>query len=132
VALLLIALWVRSYRACESVYGWLPFPLHFVVASTCGDVDIIANEETAKPSLRFESTMPRPCIVHWHILLHRSQDYGWSLDLTLPHWFLTLLSVSCAAVAWTRWKRRFSLRTLLIATTLVAVGLALIVWAVKK
>jgi len=45
-----------------------------------------------------------------------------------PYWFPTLLA-AVAAVAtapWLRWQ--FSLRTLLIATTLVAVVLGVIVW----
>jgi hypothetical protein len=46
-----------------------------------------------------------------------------------PHWFVVLLFTTLAAAPWLFkicW--RFSLRTLLIATTLVAVVLGLIVW----
>jgi hypothetical protein len=49
--------------------------------------------------------------------------------LMFPHWFLVLLSAAFATAPWIRW--RFSLRTLLIATTLVAVVLGLIVWAAR-
>jgi hypothetical protein len=42
-------------------------------------------------------------------------------------WVPVLLSVVFAAVPWLRWK--FSLRTLLITTTLIAVLLGLVVWA---
>ena len=42
------------------------------------------------------------------------------------HWLPALLFAAVAAIPWLRW--RFSLRTLLIATTLVAVVLGLIVW----
>jgi hypothetical protein len=44
-----------------------------------------------------------------------------------PYWFLILLTAAIAAAPWLRWPKRFSLRTLLIATTLVAVVLGLIV-----
>ena len=37
-----------------------------------------------------------------------------------------------AAAPWLSWSRQFSLRTLLIATTLVAVGLGMVVWALKN
>jgi hypothetical protein len=47
--------------------------------------------------------------------------------LQIPIWFLAGLSGVLAATPWIRWIHRFSLRTLLIATTLVAVGLGLIV-----
>jgi hypothetical protein len=51
---------------------------------------------------------------------------GWSrFGLVLPHWFPVLLTALLATVPWLRW--RFSLRTLLIAITLVAVGLGVIV-----
>jgi hypothetical protein len=45
-----------------------------------------------------------------------------------PHWFPVLLSAAFAAAPWFRRTWKFSLRTLLIATTLVAVVLGLIVW----
>jgi hypothetical protein len=46
--------------------------------------------------------------------------------LFAPYWFPVLISGVLAAVPWIRW--RFSLRTLLIATTIIAVVLGLIVW----
>jgi hypothetical protein len=51
---------------------------------------------------------------------------GWSL--VCPHWFPALISGFMAIFVGTRPRLRFSLRTLLIATTLVAVVLGLIVW----
>ncbi len=50
--------------------------------------------------------------------------------LVIADWLPTLLFATLAAVPWLPWSNRFSLRTLLIATTLVAVVLGLIVWAV--
>jgi hypothetical protein len=47
----------------------------------------------------------------------------------VPGWFAAALFGVFAATPWLRW--RFSLRTLLIATTLVAVVLGVIVWTVK-
>jgi len=49
--------------------------------------------------------------------------------LTLPHWLMALLSASLASVPWI--SQRFSLRTLLIATTLIAVVLGLVVWSMS-
>jgi hypothetical protein len=53
-----------------------------------------------------------------------SNRLGWGV--MLPHWFLVLTAGILAAVPWIR--PHFSLRTLLIATMLVAVGLGAIVW----
>ena len=44
----------------------------------------------------------------------------------LPLWPIVALTATLAPAPWPRW--RFSLRTLLIATTLVAVVLGVIVW----
>jgi hypothetical protein len=48
----------------------------------------------------------------------------------IPHWFPTLLFAAFAALPWLPFKR-FSLRTLLIATTLIAVVLGIIVWVAR-
>jgi len=45
----------------------------------------------------------------------------------VPHWFLTLIAAALAAAVWIR---RFSLRTMLIAVTLLAVVLGLAMWLV--
>jgi hypothetical protein len=53
--------------------------------------------------------------------------------LQVPHWFLFLPAASLAALPWfSCFGWRFRLRTLLIAITLVAVVLGLIVWLVIK
>ena len=44
----------------------------------------------------------------------------------LPLWFTAIAPLLIAIASWLPW--RFSLHTLLIATTVVAVGLGLIVW----
>jgi hypothetical protein len=51
-----------------------------------------------------------------------------NFSVVLPHWFALALIATCAAAPWMQWSKRFSLRTLLIATTLVAMVLGLIVW----
>jgi Na+/melibiose symporter-like transporter len=48
--------------------------------------------------------------------------------LGAPHWFFILSTVAIASAPWIRHSTRFSLRTLFIATTLVAVVLGLGVW----
>ena len=49
--------------------------------------------------------------------------------LVMPHWFLVLVVATLSALPWFRW--RFSLRTLLIVTTLIAVALGAIGYAVR-
>jgi hypothetical protein len=56
-----------------------------------------------------------------------------SWNVSAPAWMVAVLLATViapvATVPWLRW--RFTLRTLLIATTLVAVVLGLVVWAVR-
>jgi hypothetical protein len=47
--------------------------------------------------------------------------------LNLPHWFVVVLIASIAPIPWIPWSRRFSLRTLLTATALVAVVMGIVV-----
>jgi hypothetical protein len=50
--------------------------------------------------------------------------------LTVPCWFPVVLSAVLVVVPWIKW--RFTVRTLLIATTLVAVVLGLIVYVMRQ
>jgi hypothetical protein len=53
-----------------------------------------------------------------------------NLAIIVPCWLLTATSAALSILPWLPWIRcKFSLRTLLIATTLAAVGLGLIVAA---
>jgi hypothetical protein len=50
-------------------------------------------------------------------------------NVTLPHWSLAIPIALIGAASW--FGRRFSLRTLLIVMTLVAVTMGLVVWSVR-
>ena len=53
--------------------------------------------------------------------------YDGDLEIDFPHWCPVLVVATLTAFPWIRWSKRFTLRTLLIATTLIAVVLGLIV-----
>jgi hypothetical protein len=58
--------------------------------------------------------------------------FSWDYDyLALPYWFVVATPAVVAIAPWIRCSKQFSLRTLLIATTLVAVVLGLVVWTVR-
>lgn len=60
-----------------------------------------------------------------------TSDVGYALIVT--YWFVVVASAICAAVPWLRWLPwRFSLRTMLLATTAIAVVLGLVVWATRS
>jgi hypothetical protein len=131
----LIVLWARSY----SSGGEITFPFghetKLVVASERGRLSAnrIAGEVTQEELASF-----RRAIVNGHPVDRNGKrvpiPLGPNLPLidgtmSIPHWAAFPVILAFAAAPWMRW--RFSLRTVLIATTLVAVVMGLIVWAAK-
>lgn len=82
-----------------------------------------------------------PRIIDYHVQAHPAYRglFGFgiitsppTLTFCAPHWFLILLALSSAAIPWSGLKWRFGLRTVLIAMTLAAVGLGLVVYAAGR
>ena len=131
VAVLLCVLWVRSQWRVDVIGGpitadWSVGFLSYPGASGLG---------FEKRSLIPTWTMANDTTVRWLLLngdLYSSPLWGGVIwrngSYVAPDWFLISIAFCLAALPWIRW--RFSLRTLLIATTLVAVGLGVIVWLV--
>ena len=103
VCLLLIALWVRSYRASIKMHVG-----DFSVVSCYGRIDVQVFDD------------PRG-------------TFAWPYQplFKVRHSVLVFATAALGTATWAPWSNRFSLRTLLIATTLVAVALGLIVWAAR-
>ena len=55
-----------------------------------------------------------------------------SLYVRIPYWFPVALCVFMVPAPWFSWSRRFSLRTLLITTTIIALVLGLIIYATQS
>jgi hypothetical protein len=55
---------------------------------------------------------------------------GRELNIIAPYWFLVPLTWLLAVAPWTRWSTQFSLRALMIATTLI--GIILAIWVTSK
>jgi hypothetical protein len=141
VVVLLISFWVRSYYANDQIYfrsasiliqitpsqGAVRITDCSVVAALPGlqmgigwsfntEDHLIYENEIGSDSLfaRVFRKLERPAPITWLI----------------PHWLLVLAAVTVAPTPFV-WPNHVSLRTLLIATTLVAIGLGLIVWAAR-
>jgi hypothetical protein len=122
-AVLLIVLWVRSYQDQEMDWAyWKCGYQHYVDArSDEGRVSIAFGFDGPRSTLRlFQSTRSFD-YVHDPIERYRG--------ILFPHWLSFAVATGFAVVPWIRW--RFSLRTLLIATTLVAVALGFAVYALR-
>ncbi len=137
-AVLLIVLWVRSYWIWDSVDAPI-YPHGFSLNSDSGQLTLQGGvsdcpikdwSHFAVPSNIFESfaTGPQAITVSGRKMTFSSCATEFPCIFSVPHW---LAALPFATVAIAPWVRRFSLRTLLIATTLVAVVLGLVVWAAK-
>jgi hypothetical protein len=121
---LLIVLWVRSYWLYDFLY----------LAQGQGLVSMRGSVHTCSMTLGIPrwTVSTTPLVLtgpHTYTFLGIGYSPGYSYVLppaTIPDWLPFTLLGTIAAVPWFRWQ--FSLRALLIATTLVAVVLGLVVW----
>jgi hypothetical protein len=121
VAVLLCLLWVRSHYYYDlGTSGIVP------IRGSLYMTQKIAMQPRYTSTARFVRTMLGTQAVPAADFVVEPLD-----AFTIPFWFLVLVTGAASRAPWFRWPTHFSLRTLLIATTLVAVALGLIVWATK-
>jgi len=133
---LLIALWVRSYWHEDTLKLRRTHTLTMV--SLCGDIQLSQSDfkcmfapevdtffDTSTGELLPERTRRGKSFVFVR------GPYEDDLEVDFPHWCPVLLVGALAAFPSIGWSKRFSLRILLIATTLVAVVLGLIVYLAR-
>jgi len=133
IAVLLCMLWVRSYQVADVVqfdsgHGW-----GLVVNCYRGEVEFATADIPSPTGQHFYYQIVRSSKVKWPGWPTVKFGFGFlnanrgELDFLFPHWFLITLAIAAGVLPWVLF-RRFSLRTLLITMTLVAVVLGLIVW----
>ena len=122
---LLHALWGRSFSARDRLDVWLPTPGYLQIISESGVVTLIATTEHRQPTWRLKSWPALPPFRHWYFALRNTGRSG-LLQIMVPYWLLVLSAAASTAAPFVPWSRRFSLRTLLIATTLLAVLLGVL------
>jgi hypothetical protein len=123
ICLLLFALWVRSYWRSD-VLWYADHTGHFLTVGSAGGSMYLVGpshvDTRTSGYLSRVSVKPRsPFYLRWANPAH----------IRFPHWVLVVMGVVIAAIPWARVS--FSLRTLLIATTLVAVLFGAIVYAMR-
>jgi hypothetical protein len=133
-AVLLIVLWVRSYRWREMWYYRAPNQ-SLVSAETDDGIFFVTFGEVYPPRavptwshLKLDSTSVRQKYTDFD-LSKFGRSKGEKLRLRLPAWLTVFALPIVAVLPWL--PRRFALRTLFIVTTLIASALGLAVWAAK-
>jgi hypothetical protein len=136
---LLIALWVRSYGRAEMIESDLNNPTtNNSIRSSFGQLTFAHKSEIhSTPTIWFAVSVSTDVVADspkFDFVSYKGTPrdrYSWPVFVVyVPHWFAVLLVAASATLPWISW--RFSLRTLLIATTLIAVVLGLAVWATKR
>jgi hypothetical protein len=121
---LFVALWVRSYSCHDTIgvsaTGIYSLNNRIAFTSDPGRSDFLRTRSTSVSS-QFLSSINRVAN-RWGFGSFNSSTF---YVYVTPPWFYVLMAGMVAAAPWISW--RFSLRTLLIAMTLVAVGLGLVV-----
>jgi hypothetical protein len=146
VCLLLVVLWVRSFFYSATLH--LPVSSEYIVElwSVEGRLSFFRTHsprEARNSRLEVHSGRVERWLdyelwrhPHWGSFW---QGYGFglwnnwaALRIDAPYWIVTLIVASMGALPWVHWfKWRFSLRTLLIAMTVVAVVLGAVIYGIR-
>jgi hypothetical protein len=129
LCLLLIALWVRSYWRFDYVSGMATANRQVEVFAIQGRLVIGTWAETTFAPWRRQSNPVSDSQATVRIIEPHENALGFAIvkpSLVVPYYFLVFVTGVVVAAPWLPW--RFSLRTLLIVTTLAAVGLGVVVY----
>jgi hypothetical protein len=127
---LLIVLWVRSYRPNSGIIGdsWRS---HDLPKGNDPDGPRVFTMRSSKGWGEFSTASYH---VGWTVELVDRRKTAWGLGVCIgptsisalvPDSYMVLLTAALATTPWIRWSLRFSLRTLLVAMTLAAIVTAL-------
>jgi hypothetical protein len=133
VAVLLCVLWVRSYWQSDSIISAAGPAARGVRATIFnGHIELDSATYYAGPP-RIEWRLDESSELAPVFFSKTRKGFAWDRQYSVvPIWLPLIVAGAFAITPYIRWSNRFSLRALLIATTLVAVVLGLIVWAAKS
>jgi hypothetical protein len=134
-AMLLCVLWVRSYETNQTITRISRASVQTSFDSYRGTIQWRRTDYNSIPTLFRPNVVP----LGWRyreIPVGRPRPWSsfvWSMEgleksVRVPHWLLLLVCGVAASSSWIPAPKRISLRTLLIATTLIAVGMGFVVW----
>ncbi len=122
-----MALWVRSYWRLD-VWVRNNNSTSTIVRADTGLITFSQSKSQSKPS-RHDAWVHITENASWG-MVYWQFDWIWRRDIVLvrtPIWIPALTVAILAGVPWIRWSKQFTIRTMLIATALVALVLGIIV-----
>jgi hypothetical protein len=130
VAAFLIVWWIRSYWIADQYTARIN-QTGLRCSNLRGSIVLSFFEATERTGLQSDYSwgpaarqrLDKDISKHFYWFVARRSNGVTSI--VLPSWFLIILCAGCAIAPWLRWQ--FNVRTLLIATALVAAALGLIV-----
>jgi hypothetical protein len=138
VCALLVALWVRSYWWEDNFAISLKSGGVLRVTSSMGQLCGLWGDTpfySAPPgqwnvySNKFKDTVNATTV---RTLRSKFRAYEEGLSIELPYWFMVSVGAVITAIPWLPWSKRFSLRTLLIVSTVIAVVLGIVISTASK
>jgi hypothetical protein len=125
--LLVIVLWVRAWSVSEISYIWQAGNGKYAFLGSSADQFRLIVWDHPTTNIYNPCHWAKVPINHFGFWTLRTTDFsGVICGVAVTPTLAVLVSVAVAAAPWLRW--RFTLRTLLIAMTLVASVLGLVVW----
>jgi hypothetical protein len=136
VCVLLFALWARTFFACDAFSGKLTGGGEFIVTSRKNAIGFGFDRQGSAPTSYYFRTVPpntQPTFRYSEFLgfAYAGPISSGKFAFRVPYWFLVLLTAAVSRVLSKGHIWRFSLRTMLIATTLAAAAMGLAVYLSK-
>jgi hypothetical protein len=124
VFVLLIVLWVRSYSQLYCLSNW---SRQLSVSSCCGHIFLnepfYSDESAEGGSTKIIKLFGHHLYFDLYPAAYIVQD---GVGIAVPVWGFVGSALTIGVIPWIRWPKRFTLRALLIATTVVAVILGIV------
>ncbi len=127
---LLVVLWVRSYSQLYNLSNW---SRQLSLSSCCGhmfvDEPFYSDESPEGGSTKIITLLGHELYFDSYPAAYIVQD---GVGVAVPDWVFVGSALTIGVIPWIRWSNRFTVRTLLIATTVVAMALGLVVYVARK
>jgi|SRR4029079_16751017 hypothetical protein len=137
VCVLLFALWARTFFACDSFSRNLAGGGEFIVTSRKNAIGFGFDQKASAPTRYYlrsvaPNTPPTFSYLEFLDFAYAGPISSGKFAFRVPYWFLTLVTLAVSRVLSKGHIWRFSLRTMLIATTLAAAAMGLTAYLSKR